>query len=462
MKYFSIFCKCIYTILFILVLSCKAPDRGYELYIFNSFAENAQVFEELCRVYTAETGIRIKVFTPGLSSSSFGQNHMDLLETELNSLSRPVIFTVRDIKELMHWKEAGFVQDLNLAADDTLLELISGLAPALQLNAGGISSFGIPSSVEAFGFIVDRDILASLFGEGNEENVLADIKTASWDEWAVFIQTLDRWIQFPFPFRILLSGRLYTFLPLKTGPAINLDGVFSLAGMEYFINAALNAVFVSPYQTYRNVYSETDNSAEDHILYPVFFDFARALDLLNVYSIENESLYGFSNSNAVFMIQKSHIYQNIAEQNTAMAARLEMLPLKIPFRSSSIVRSDNITAEILNRSIPVFASAYYVVNNLSSREEKKLAYDFLLWLYSASQTTPNALEKSIDSFIQGGNSIAASCRGVPGSWPGDIVRIILEEYMTRESWTTAEYPAIAEYALNQWHKLKPGFIDTVP
>ena len=457
MKYLLFFYRLTYIILFVLVFSCKAPDKGYDLYIFNSLTEKNQEFEELCRAYTAETGVRIKVLIPGI-----GRDNMEILENELNSLSRPVIFTIRDIKELMHWKEAGFVQDLNHAADDTFLELISGLAPALQLNAGGISSFGIPASVEAFGFIVNRDMLSSLFGEGNEENVLADIKTASWDEWAVFIQTLDRWIQFPFPYRIILSGRLYTFLPLKTGPALNLDGVFNLRGMDNLINAALNAAFVSPYMAYRNVLDETDNFDYDHILSPVFFDFARALDLLSSFRTENESINSFTNSNVVFIIQNNQIYQNIAEQNAAMAGRLEMLPLKIPFRNSSIVRGDGITAELLNRSIPVFAKGYYAVNNLSSQEEKKLAYDFLLWLYSSSQTIPNVLEKSIDSYIQSGNIIAASSCGVPGTWPGNIVRTIMEEFLTRESWTTADYPVIAEYALNQWLKLNAEFINAVP
>jgi raffinose/stachyose/melibiose transport system substrate-binding protein len=159
-----------------------------------------------------------------------------------------------------------------------------------------------------------------------------------------------------------------------------------------------------------------------------------------------------------------------------MAERLEFLPVKMPFKAADITRTDGMTVEKLNRSIPVFVPNYYAVNALASEDEKKMAYDFLVWLNTspegqkflvddfafipynadpATTTVPNSLGNSIIEYIKTGDIIAAPYHGAPASWSGDVLGLrIMESYMTKPAWNEADYEAIADYAVDQWIKLK--------
>jgi raffinose/stachyose/melibiose transport system substrate-binding protein len=349
--------------------------------------------------------------------------------------------------------------------------------------------------VEGYGFIVDRQMLADLFGAQNVETILADIKTASYDEWAALVRAIDNWIRFPSSARVLLSGKTYNFIPAQSGLAVNLTGVFAVMGAEkwtygdHFINVALNAVFSSP--------NDAFTAADDKVrsARPAFIDYAQALDLKTSYlagkngpaqrgqDFVSSANFGydqavqiFADSKAVFFKQGNWAYGNIAGVNAAMAERLEFLPVKMPFKAADIVRSDNMTVEKLNRSIPVFVPNYYAVNALASEDEKKMAYDFLVWLNTsadgqrflindfafipynadpATTTIPNSLGNSIVGYIKTGDIIAAPYHGAPASWSGDVVGLkLMEDYLTKAQWTEADYEAIADYAVNEWIKLK--------
>jgi raffinose/stachyose/melibiose transport system substrate-binding protein len=177
----------------------------------------------------------------------------------------------------------------------------------------------------------------------------------------------------------------------------------------------------------------------------------------------------------VFFKQGNWAYGNIEGQNPAQAERLVFLPVKMPYKAADLVRSDT-SVEKLNRSIPVFVPNYYAVNALATDEEKKYAYDFLVWLntsptgqrfvvedfafipYNADPavtTVPNSLGNSIIGYIKAGDIIAAPYLGAPASWSSDTVgKYIMEQYMVKPVWTEADYSDIADYAIDQWLKLK--------
>ncbi|MDR0473847.1 MAG: extracellular solute-binding protein [Treponema sp.] len=477
-------------VIMVMALACKAGDKGYDLYIYNSKGENARQFEEMCRAYTAETNVRVKAFSIGS-----GQDHAETLRSEMSSKNMPSIYSIQGIKELVGWIEGGYAQDLSKVQDSAFAALVSDIAPSLRLTAGGSASYGIPYNVEGYGYIADRDMLAALFGAGNADAVIAGVKAASYDEWANMVKAISNWIQAPSAAQVVLSGKTYTFAAEKTGPAASLNGVFAVMGAEkwtygdHFISVALNAVFTSANDAFTAA-DEKVRSAR-----PAFLDYAEALDLKTSFlagkngparrgqDFVSSANYGydqtvqiFVESKAVFFKQGNWAYGNIAGINPAMAARLEFLPVKMPFKNADIVRTDGMTPEKLNRSIPVFVPNYYAVNALASDTEKKLAYDFLVWLNTspagqkflvddfafipynadpATTTVPNSLGNSIISYMKTGDIIAAPYQGAPAPWSGDVVGLkLMEDYMTKAVWTQADYEAIADYAVNEWIKLK--------
>jgi raffinose/stachyose/melibiose transport system substrate-binding protein len=478
------------TVIMFMVLGCKGADKGYDLYIYNAKGENARQFEDMAQAYRAATNVRVKAFSIGS-----GQDHAESLRSEMNSKNPPTIYSIMGVKELVGWVEGGFVQDLNKVTDSAFAALASGISPALRLTTDGSTSYGVPYNVEGYGYIVDKNMLAALFGAGNVNAILVDIKTASYDEWAALVTALSRWIQSPSAADVTLSGKSYAFAAAKTGVASNLTGVFAVMGAEkwtygdHFINVALNAVFTDP----NDAFTATD--AKVRGARPAFLDYAQALDLKTSnlagrngparrgQDFVSSANYGydqtvqiFVESKAVFFKQGNWAYGNIADVNQAMAERLEFLPVKMPFKSADITRTDGMTVDKLNRSIPVFVPNYYAVNALASDADKKLAYDFLVWLNTsdtgkrflindfafipynadpATTTVPNSLGNSIISYIKAGDIISAPYNGAPAQWSGEVVGLkLMEDYMTKAVWTQADYEAIADYAVDQWIRLK--------
>ncbi|MDR3248875.1 MAG: extracellular solute-binding protein, partial [Treponema sp.] len=225
-----------------------------------------------------------------------------------------------------------------------------------------------------------------------------------------------------------------------------------------------------------------------------FTDYAQALDLKTSFlagrdgpakrgqDFVSSSNFGydqavqiFADGKAIFFKQGNWAYGNIASVNPAQAERLSFLPVKMPYKAGDVVRSDT-TAEQLNRSIPVFVPNYYTINALSSDAEKKYAYDFLVWMNTdaagqkfvvedfafipynadpASTKVPNSLGNSIISYINDGNIMAAPYYGAPATWSGDVLGLrLMEQYMTKATWTPQDYSDIADYAIDQWIKLK--------
>jgi raffinose/stachyose/melibiose transport system substrate-binding protein len=479
---------CVFLVV-LLSMGCKT-DKGYDLYIFNSKGENAVQFDQMSRAYEQESGVRVKNFSIGA-----GQDHMEPLRAEMNGQNKPVIFSIQGVKELIEWTQGGFVQDLSAVSDPAFARLVADMSPSLRLTTDGHTSYGIPYNVEGYGYIVDSRMMADLFGESAVDSVLEDIKAASYEEWEALVKALDAWIKAPSAARITLNGKDYTLSDVKSGLAENLTGVFAVMGAEkwtygdHFINVALNAIFTSP--------NDANNATEEKIRSGkgAFQDYARALDLKTSYlagkngpgqrgqDFVSSANYGydqtvqlFAESKAVFFKQGNWAYGNIAGLNSAQAERLSFLPVKMPFKPADIVRNDGMTVEKLNRSIPVFVPNYFAVNRLATEEEKKLAYDFLVWLntsvtgqrflveefafipYNADPaltTVPNSLGNSIIGYMKTGDIIAAPYHGAPASWSGDVVGLrLMENYLTKPVWTETDYSDIADYAIEQWIRLK--------
>ena len=465
-------------------------DKGYDIYVYNSKGENAAQFAAMCAAYEAETGVRVKNFSIGS-----GQDHMETLRSEMNSRTMPSIFSIQGIKELAEWSQGGFALDLNTVKTGDFAKMATAIPQGLRLTSDGATSYGIPYNVEGYGFIVDRDMLAELFGAAKVDAVLADIKAASYEEWAALVKAIDGWIVSPKANSVTLNGKSYTLASSKGMLSGKLNGVFAVMGAEkwtygdHFINVALNAVFANPVEA-----NEADE-AKIKSLKGAFLAYAQALDLKTSYlaGLKGKAVRGqdfvssanfgydqavqiFADSKAVFFKQGNWAFGNIEGVNKAQAARLEFVPVKMPFQSQDVKRADGTTVSHLNSSIPVFVPNYYAVNAMVPKAEQQKAFDFLYWMNNsetgkkyivedfafipynadpATTTVPNSLGNSIIDYIASGNTLTAPYQGAPASWSGDVVGLrVMESYLTKRNWTQSDYEAIANYAISEWIALK--------
>ncbi|MFA6785002.1 MAG: hypothetical protein WCR13_08910, partial [Sphaerochaeta sp.] len=325
--------------------------------------------------------------------------------------------------------------------------------------------------------------------------VLSDIKAANYSEWESLVKAIDAWIKAPKANNVVLNGNTYTLAASKGTLSANLNGVFSVMGAEkwtygdHFINVALNAIFTSELDA-----KQADN-AKVQSAKGALVAYAKALDLKTSYlaGLKGSAVRGqdfvssanfgydqavqiFSSSKAVFFKQGNWAYGNIAGVNAQMAERLEFLPVKMPYQAADIKRNDGTTIEKLNSSIPVFVPNFYAVNALASKDEQQKAFDFLYWMNNsetgkkyiveefafipynadpATTTVPNSLGNSIIDYIASGNIIGAPYNGSPASWSGDTVGLkVMENYLTKQTWTANDYNDIADYAIQKWIEMK--------
>lgn len=460
-----------------------------ELYVYNSKGENADAFAEMAKAYETETGIKVKAFSIGS-----GQDHMETLRAEMNSKSKPDVFTIQTLSELQEWEESGTALDFNDATVEAFKTLASDVPQGLRLTSDGTNNYGIPYNVEGYGFIVDTQMISDLFGADNKDAVLAAIKTCTYDEWAAAVAVLDAYIKDGTAAPVTFSGTAFDLAATKTGVAANLTGVFAVAGSEkwtygdHMINVAINAVFSNA--------SEAKAASEEQIdsLKSAFTKYAQALDLKTSYvagadgalvrgsEMINSTTNGydgavqnFADSKAIFMKQGNWVYANIQKVNAEVADRLTFLPVKMPITADDI-KVAGLTPEAFNSTIPVFVPMYYGVNAKVDADHQKAAQEFLVWLntsetgkkyitedfafipYNADPATTkvsSCLGTSILEYLQAGPTLSNPYAGAPSNWSGDIVGLeIMEKYLTKAEWTDADYAAIADYAVSKWKEMK--------
>ena len=111
------------------------------LHIFNTKGEIAGQFEQMCKDFTAETGIQAEPFTVGS-----GEDSMEPLRAQMTSKEPPAIFNT-DFRGLPEWEESGAAFDMNEAVNEDLKKIVSEIPENMRLTSeDGTKSYGIPVS----------------------------------------------------------------------------------------------------------------------------------------------------------------------------------------------------------------------------------------------------------------------------------------------------------------------------
>ena len=460
-----------------------------DLYIFSSKGEISSQFEQLCREFETEKGIKVSIQQVGS-----GTDHMEPLRVQMNSSTKPAIFAVQGLRELPEWELSGAILDFNLVEDDeNFKQLANNVPKSLRLSSDGKNSFGIPYCIEGYGYIVDREMISDLIGENSTDSFLENMRVASYEDFKNFVLAVDSYIKTPAAKSFTLNGKKYTFLPTKTGLAQKLTGVFAVAGAErwtycdHMINVALGAIYDSPAAA-KNASSEQIQSMKNAIM-----KYAEALDFKSSHAAGtdsefkrgpefvsstandyNKAIQRFAQSKALFIKQGNWAASNINKINPNMKKRLELLPVKLPLTQDDIKRSD-MTVEKFNSSIPVYVPNYFAINKRASEASQKLAREFLVWLNTSEQgqnyiinnfnfipyNAPNnlILEDSINnsllSYYRKNLTLPAAYHGITETWSKEIVgRYLLENFMNKETWSSTAYEDIANYAIVKWNEVQ--------
>lgn len=472
--------------------ACSTPSAkssNKDLYIYSSKGEISSQFEELCREFEAEKGIKVNIQQVGS-----GIDHLEPLRIQMNSSCKPAIFAVQGLRELPEWELSGTILDFNSVEDDeSFKQLADSIPKNLRLSSDGQNNFGVPYCIEGYGYIVDRQMIANLIGQSNVDSFLKNMRLASYDDFEKFVLAVDSYINNPSPESFVINGSQYSFLPTKTGLAQKLTGVFSVAGAErwtycdHMINVALGAVYDSPAAA-KNATPGQIQSMKD-----VLIKYAKALDFKTSHASGNDSKFRrgpefvnstandynkaiqrFAESKALFIKQGNWASPNIAKINPDMTNRLELLPVKLPLTQGDIKRND-MTVEKFNSSIPIYVPNYFAINKRASKTAQKLAREFLVWLntsekgqqyiinkfnfipYNAPESLvlKDSLNNSLLSYYRANLTLPAAYHGIPEFWSKEIVgRYLQENYMNKEIWKSNAYEDIANFAIVKWNEVQ--------
>lgn len=454
------------------------------LHIFNTKGEIAEQFDQMCKDFTEDTGIKVETMTVGS-----GEDAGEPLRAQINSNDPPAIFNT-DYRGLPEWQESGVAMDLNTVENEDLKKIVDAIPENMRLTTDGKASYGIPYGVEGFGFIVDSQMLNDLFEKGEE--VLTELRTCSYEDFTKFCDAVTTYIEKPSAAKVSLNGKDFTFQAQKTGAAKNLNGIFAVAGAENWTYG--NHLLCVPLATMAATLQETTALTDDQIKKgaPAFEGFLQGLDYMTQHaaglkgSVErgqelvNKANFGYDQSvqmlvdgNALFLQQGNWASANIAKANAEVSKRISFIPLKMPITDGMI--QSGTTAEKINSSIPFSTGSYWLINAKASPAAQSAAQTFLAWMmekehvqkyivdsfvaipYNADETIKieDSLAKSIQSYIQSGNAYYNCVEATPSVWASEnVAKQLMEQYLTKKDWTPDDYKAFSDFAVNKWIELK--------
>lgn len=460
--------------------------KDYDICIYNSKRGITDSFQKLCNEYYSETGVKIKVISPAKNDDNFKK-----LDSMLNSYEHPTIFTISNLYELSQLQQNGFVANLDNLGEDDFKKLIKNIPNNMKLSLKDSGNYGLPYGLDGYGYIVDSEMVASVFGENNVKNFISDLKKSSYDEFEDLVNSLDNFIKYNKSSTVLLNKNSYPIASHKDSVSGNLTGVFSVdtsdeqTYINHIINIAINTTFKSSLNAFNANSSQIDSLSEP------FRKYAQALDLNTSHTagqntplnrskdyIDSElsnytqSIKTFSEGKSFFINQGNWSYNDIENTNPTLASRLSIVPIKLPLSENDIQLQDT-NVEKINCSIPVYVSKYYAINAKVSYKEKKLAQDFLVWLntseigqkyitdefkfiqynFDDSFVSNYSLNKSIIEYIKDGNILSGAYTGSPYcNKTSELGEKIKNDYLTKDEWNNDDYNDISKYAIDEWKK----------
>lgn len=460
--------------------------QEYDIFVYNSDMSIGTAFRKMCDEYTNRTGVIIRTVTPRSED-----NTMENLKKYLESEYPPDIFPVTNMQELTELQNTENMWDFSNATEESFTTVVNNIPETLRLSSNTSDSFGVPATVTGFGYIVDPKMIASLFGGDKYRTVISDLQACSYDEFSVFIESLNKYINNNEIYEFSLNKNNYSFVESKGELSQNLTGIFSIACGEeinsgsYLMNPVLASLFSTPAHAHITGDSVTDNLSSALMRYTEALDLitqnisgdngilSRSSELVsNTKNSHTQAIKRFVSGKSLFLLGTTDDYEEMGIFDTLVAKRCIFIPIKLPFDDYNF--NNNLNNK-LNKSINIYVPRYYCINSKSSEKEKKAAQDFLVWFktsdLAAKYVIPefgyvpydisdgavieNSLRRSMVDYISENKTLPGVFQGTPSTWCNETMgKYFVDELFQKPFWDLQDYEDLATYGSNRWAKLK--------
>jgi hypothetical protein len=426
--------------------------------LFPAGADAAEI-ERMLTEYAAAGGARIEAV--------FADESDDAAQY-LGRDDAPLVFAVRDRDEAAPLLEGGWLLDLAAVENDEMRRWADAVPTPFRLSEQG--AFGLPADIHGCGLAADTEMIAGFFGADKTDDFLADCGAATYEEWAVMIENMDRYLREPSSERIYLNGRSYRFLPEKSPTLQGLTGIFALSGVETKryadipLNAALSCVWPDAASL---LASEAAFSwADMEPLRAAFAAYAETLDLFTSYLAglysagvrgpdfvlsanysQAQARRAFMEGKAVFTICDSGDYADLKALNAEKALRLRFFPIKVPHADPQTAEG----AAFVNASLPMGVSWYFCVNAQAEPALQDMGVAFLLWQRAWTAQTGSPLARSLSVYAGRGGILGFPADALPAAWRRaalgeDGIRIWLQ----KRNWLEADKTGLTDFLTGAW------------
>ncbi len=330
---------------------CKMEKAS--IYFLNFKPEVARVYEKIADAYEAETGIKVKVVTAAANT------YEQTLKSEIAKSDAPTIFQINGPIGYKSWKE--YCADIT---DTKIYEYLSDKTLAITEND---RVYAVPYVVEGYGIIYNDEIMQKYFALPNKKSALSSVK------------------------------EIKNFADLKTvvedmtarKEELGIEGVFastSLAGGEdwrWQSHLASVPFYYEMHEKNGNVDPIVAATEAKEVLFKYSENYKNIFDLYINNSLTDKNLLGSKSVNdsmAEFATGKCAMVQNgtwawsqISEVNgnKVKAENIGMLPLYMGIEGEE------------HYGLCIGTENYLAINAKASDEQRKMAADFLDWLFSS-------------------------------------------------------------------------------
>ena len=428
----------------------KNESSNYDFLIYNTEPSLEKCFEKLVDEYKNMSGIVPSVITKDVEM---------LYNFNNNDENVPDIFMIKNSEELKSQNQYGNILDFLNASEKTFQEVMKGIPEMLRLKINSLNNCGVPLSINGFGWVVNKNLLSSIFGEEAYKNVINDLITCSYDDFVNFVNDIKS------SNLTTLNGNSYSINRKSLESMIE---VFSITA-DFSVPKLLNIVFAGAFE------SPSDLSYIENIsnLTGKFSDWMHMLDIVtsntafkrgkDFISLDKNSrskaIKDFSDGKFLFLLSDDSDFDEIKKTNSEVASHLMFIPIKIP---NKVEENKDV-----NTNLTVYCPYYLSVNVKSPKS--KFAQDFLTWLVSSPSakkyllesscalynvkdpgTVENSLTSSALNYLQSDNILAPIFQGIKKSWINAVSQQLAKQYLVTSSWNSSQFDSFDAYCIKKW------------
>ena len=364
--------------------STESADKEYDFSVYFGNTDDSIQISNLISKYEEEKGVVVEpVFAESIGNST------DSLERMINKNNPVSAFLISEGPNFDNMKNKGYVANLSALTKANDVIMVDGNR--------------LLWSTSGYGLAVDQRMLCRLFALENSDEIIANIRAATFAEWKDFIEKLEQYIFSDVLSSVTFGGVEYSFVEEKSNSLKKLNGAYALSGYEsrftgeYLINNIFENTNTNPMEPLISAYIESLDFVTQHLSGKFAPGIRGESFIIEEYYGATETESMFLEGNALFTILDTDSYDRLAKENNDKATNIVLLPIKMPLVENGIEREDN------NQKIVTVHTQSLCINNSLSREKKLEVLEFLNWIAKQKAIEENSLQRSVRSYFVNGN-----------------------------------------------------------